>query len=70
MAEKITDTLVKSVETPTKGNRITYDMEIKGFGIRVTSGGAKSFFRNYWVGAVIIASQKGKGAEAHQLKRG
>lgn len=44
---KITDALVKSLEPPAGGNRITYDDEIKGFGIRVTAAGAKAFVVTY-----------------------
>ena len=32
---------------PEKGNHITYDSEVRGFGVRVTAGGAKSFILNY-----------------------
>lgn len=49
MAEHITDKLVKGLTLPPKGNRITYDDEIKGFGIRVTAAGAKAFILNYTV---------------------
>ena len=47
MAERITDDLVKSLKLPEKGNRIVYDTEVSGFGIRVTAGGDKSFVLNY-----------------------
>ncbi|MER9840318.1 site-specific integrase [Mesorhizobium australicum] len=45
--EKLTDAIVKSIEPPAKGNEISYDKEIKGFGVRVTAAGAKSFILNY-----------------------
>jgi integrase len=32
---------------PSKGNRIYYDDAIKGFGLRVTAGGARAFVLNY-----------------------
>ena len=32
---------------PKKGNRVTYDNEVTGFGARVTAGGARSFILNY-----------------------
>tara|TARA_B100000614_G_scaffold222111_1_gene209708 strand:+ start:8560 stop:9777 length:1218 start_codon:yes stop_codon:yes gene_type:complete len=38
---------VKTLPGPDKGNRITYDSEIKGFGVRVTAGGARAFVLNY-----------------------
>ena len=50
MAEKLTDTLVKGLEPPTSGNRITYDETVKGFGVRVTSAGARAFIVNYRAG--------------------
>ena len=50
MAEKLTDTTVKALAPPTSGNRITYDNEITGFGVRVTAAGAKAFILNYRAG--------------------
>lgn len=47
MAEKLTDTLVKNLPLPDKGQRITYDLDVKGFGVRVTTAGARSFILNY-----------------------
>lgn len=47
MAQKLTDTLVKALPPPGKGNKITYDSEVKGFGVRVTAAGARSFVLNY-----------------------
>ena len=47
MAEKLTDKLVKALEAPASGSPITYDTEVKGFGVRTTAAGAKSFVLNY-----------------------
>ena len=48
MAETITDKFIKNdIERPASGNRIIYDEEVKGFGVRVTSAGATSFILNY-----------------------
>jgi integrase len=47
MTAKLTDTAVKNFPLPEKGNRITYDAEVKGFGVRVTAAGARSFILNY-----------------------
>jgi integrase len=47
MAEKLTDAIVKNLPKPATGNKITYDSDVKGFGCRVTSGGARSFIVNY-----------------------
>jgi integrase len=49
MAEKITDRSVRTLVAPAVGNRITYDEEVKGFGVRITSAGAKAFILNYRV---------------------
>jgi integrase len=45
--QKITDTTVKKLPAPKAGNKITYDDEIAGFGVRVTAAGARSFILNY-----------------------
>ncbi|TAU80589.1 DUF4102 domain-containing protein (plasmid) [Rhizobium leguminosarum] len=47
MALKLTDTLVDGLALPDRGNKITYDTEVKGFGCRVTMAGARSFILNY-----------------------
>lgn len=50
MGKKLTDTIVKALPVPKTGNRITYDdgeNAVKGFGIRLTSGGSRSFILNY-----------------------
>src|SRR5262249_51416497 len=47
MSGKLTDKLVRSLERPAAGNRITYDTEIKGFGVRITAAGAIAFVINY-----------------------
>jgi integrase len=47
--QKLTDRLVKDAAAPARGNRIDYDADVKGFGLRVTKAGAKSFVLNYWI---------------------
>ena len=47
MAQKLTDTIVKALPAPAKGNKITYDSDVKGFGIRITAAGARAFILNY-----------------------
>jgi integrase len=52
MAARLTDKLVRTLEPPpsTDGrsnNRITYDTNVPGFGVRITSAGAVSFVLNY-----------------------
>ncbi|MCC5972301.1 MAG: tyrosine-type recombinase/integrase [Pararhodobacter sp.] len=45
--QRISDKLVRGLESPSKGNRITYDAKLAGFGVRVTAAGRKSFVLNY-----------------------
>jgi integrase len=60
MPKKLTDTVVRDLKAPAAGNSITYDTEVKGFGVRVTAqrvvvkngkpkvtGGARSYILNY-----------------------
>ncbi len=47
MAERITNKLVRELSPPETGNRIVYDDRVKGFGIRITAAGARSFILNY-----------------------
>jgi hypothetical protein len=47
MAEKLTDKLVKTATTPDKGFRLIWDTDVRGFGIRITAAGARSFILNY-----------------------
>lgn len=78
MAERLTDSIVRNLEAPAKGNRVTYDAEIKGFGIRLTAGGARSFILNYrasgrerriTIGSFPDWSVKGARDRARALKR-
>lgn len=45
----LTQTFAKRVKPPKSGYHIHYDGGLRGFGLRVTSNGAKSFVLNYWV---------------------
>jgi integrase len=47
MSHKLTDKIVRTLQPPTCSNRITYDSEVAGFGVRVTAGGAVAFVLNY-----------------------
>jgi len=47
MGVKLTDTAIRTIASPPSGNRITYDTQVKGFGVRVTTAGTKSFVLNY-----------------------
>jgi integrase len=51
-AGRLTDPVVRSLTAPAHGNKITYDAgkdAVRGFGVRVTAAGAKSFILNYVV---------------------
>ncbi|MEH6488863.1 site-specific integrase [Hyphomonas oceanitis] len=45
--QRVTDSFVRSLKPPAKGNKIYYDSELTGFGIRVTATGQKAFILNY-----------------------
>lgn len=44
---RLTDQIVKKALPPVRGQAMFWDDEIKGFGLRVTPGGAKSFILDY-----------------------
>src|SRR6202012_3416623 len=44
---KLTDNEVRKALSPKQGQRIMWDSDVKGFGVRITSGGAKSFILDY-----------------------
>jgi integrase len=44
---RLTEQTIRKLPPPEKGNRITYDDEIKGLGLRVTAGGVRAFVLNY-----------------------
>jgi len=47
MARSITQPLIDRLESPDTGNSIVYDTKVRGFGVRITSAGVKSFVLNY-----------------------
>jgi len=47
MSQKLTDRIVKGLPPPAKGNKITFDTEVKGFGVRITAAGSRAFILNY-----------------------
>jgi integrase len=47
MAQKLTDRIVRALLAPPIGNRVTYDIDVKGFGCRVTAAGNRAFVLNY-----------------------
>jgi integrase len=46
---RLTDALVRKLPLPAGGHTITWDIDVAGFGIRITAGGARSFIFNYRV---------------------
>jgi integrase len=44
---KLTKQTISSIPIPEKGNKVTYDTDVTGFGIRVTAKGVRSFILNY-----------------------
>ena len=78
MAQRLSDRLVNSLPCPAKGNRVFYDTEIKGFGLRLTAAKARSFVlnyringreRRYTIGAYPDWSVAAAREEAKRLKR-
>lgn len=47
LATRLTDAVVRRLEPPAAGNRITYDVVTKGFGARVTANDARAFVLTY-----------------------
>ena len=45
----ISQRTIKDLKAPQTGNRIIYDSQLGGFGVRITAGGAISFILTYWV---------------------
>jgi len=74
----LTDNIIKRLPTPERDNRITFDGAVKGFGIRITAGGAKTFVlayrrdgqqRRYNIGAFGAWNTTQAREEAKRLKR-
>lgn len=60
-------TLVRSLEPPANGDKIIMDSDLPGFGVRVTSGGAKTFFVRYRVMGGRDAQQRRFKIGAHPV---
>ena len=43
----LTEKTIKNPKLPAKGYKITWDDEVKGFGVRITAGGSIAFIYNY-----------------------
>src|SRR5262245_7562174 len=46
---RLTDALVRRLEAPATGNRITYDSAVTGFGARITANGVRGYVLTYVV---------------------
>jgi integrase len=44
---RLTEKEIRKLPVPEKGNRITYDDQVRGLGLRVTAGNARAFVLNY-----------------------
>jgi integrase len=76
---RLTEAAVKRLPTPAKGNRITYDPALPGFGVRITAAGHRAFVLTYWnragrqrrytIGSFPDWSVAGAREEARRLKR-
>src|SRR6266516_4125478 len=51
MSQRLTDKIIRALRAPAKGNRVTYDSEVHGFGVRITAADAVAFVLNYRVKA-------------------
>src|ERR1035437_1703048 len=47
MGKRIVEKSIKKMDAPSHQNRIEWDSEIPGFGVRVTAAGAMSFILDY-----------------------
>lgn len=45
--ERLSDRLVRETVAPDVGNRVLYDADLRGFGVRITASGARAFVLNY-----------------------
>jgi hypothetical protein len=45
---RLTDAGVKRIPAPEKGYTVSHDSEARGFAVRVTAKGARSFILNYY----------------------
>ena len=44
---RIVEKVIKQLKAPKQGNAITWDDEIRGFGVRITAAGVVSFVLDY-----------------------
>jgi integrase len=77
-SQRLTDKVAKAAEAPAKGQALNWDTEIRGFALRVTAAGAKSFVldyradgrkRRYTIGRYPEWSVEAARREAKDLRR-
>ena len=49
MAERLTEIRARKELAPARGQTLLWDTDVKGFALRITAGGAKSFLLDYRV---------------------
>jgi hypothetical protein len=80
MRTRLTDKTIAKLAPPARGNQVTYDGTVAGFGARVTAAGARAFVlnyrrkadgreRRYTIGAFPNWSTTAAREEAKRLKR-
>jgi hypothetical protein len=79
LIHKLTDNLCKKLPSPASGNKIHYDTDVKGLGLRVTAAGARSFIltyrtrggreRRYTIGRFPDWNARAAREKAKELKR-
>ena len=48
---KLADSLIRRLTPPATGNKVHYDSDVAGFGMRITAAGARAFILNYYTTA-------------------
>jgi integrase len=77
---RLSDRIIRPLPVPAHGNKVTYDDEVKGFGIRVTAAGSRAFIityrrkadgkqRRFTIGSFPDWSTSAAREEAKRLKR-
>ena len=79
MSQHLTDAVIKRLPVPDTGNKISYDDDVAGFGVRVTAGDSRGFILNYrtkagrerriTIGGFPTWNTVGAREEARRLKR-
>lgn len=68
MATKLTEADAKRADPPATGYRVLWDSEVRGFGLRVSAGGAKAFVLNYRIRGRERRLTIGRYPDDHSVK--